>query len=191
MGFSRQEYWSGLPFPSPGDLPDPGIKLEFPLSPLLVGGFPLSPPLNSQTLNLSFPGVSRNNSSQHHFFDAEGCGHPSDPSETFSNFSSFPEFLDTTLSQGPPVSRLLLLREPSFSAHLSSTGVSPDLCPCLSSHAHSAFPTSTSASVDPPLRYTKCLEHSLAQRKDSRNTSCLYYDLLPGFLFSGLLDICT
>ena len=26
MGFSRQEYWSGLPFPSPGDLPKPGIK---------------------------------------------------------------------------------------------------------------------------------------------------------------------
>ena len=26
MGFSRQEFWSGLPFPSPGDLPDPGIK---------------------------------------------------------------------------------------------------------------------------------------------------------------------
>ena len=26
MGFSRQEYWSGLPFPSPGDLPDPGIN---------------------------------------------------------------------------------------------------------------------------------------------------------------------
>ena len=32
MGFSRQEYWSGLPFPSPGDLPDPGIK---PISPAL------------------------------------------------------------------------------------------------------------------------------------------------------------
>ena len=28
MGFSRQEYWSGLPFPSPGDLPNPGIKPE-------------------------------------------------------------------------------------------------------------------------------------------------------------------
>ena len=28
MGFSRQEYWSGLPFPSPGDLPDPGIRPE-------------------------------------------------------------------------------------------------------------------------------------------------------------------
>ena len=29
MGFSRQEYWSGLPFPSPGDLPDTGIKPAF------------------------------------------------------------------------------------------------------------------------------------------------------------------
>ena len=28
MEFSRQKYWSGLPLPSPGDLPDPGIKLE-------------------------------------------------------------------------------------------------------------------------------------------------------------------
>ena len=30
MKFSRQEYWSGLPFPSPGDLPNPGIKPEYP-----------------------------------------------------------------------------------------------------------------------------------------------------------------
>ena len=30
MGFSRQEYWSGLPFPSPGDLPDPGMELGSP-----------------------------------------------------------------------------------------------------------------------------------------------------------------
>ena len=30
MGFSRQEYWSGLPFPSPGDLPNLGIKPRFP-----------------------------------------------------------------------------------------------------------------------------------------------------------------
>ena len=33
MGFSRQEYWSGLPFPTPGDLPDPGIKLVSLMSP--------------------------------------------------------------------------------------------------------------------------------------------------------------
>ena len=30
MEFSRQEYWPGLPFPSPGDLPDPGIKPRYP-----------------------------------------------------------------------------------------------------------------------------------------------------------------
>ena len=36
MGFPRQEYWSGLPFPSPGDLPDSGIK---PPSPALAGIF--------------------------------------------------------------------------------------------------------------------------------------------------------
>ena len=32
MGFSRQEYWNGLPFPSPGNLPDPGIELMPPAS---------------------------------------------------------------------------------------------------------------------------------------------------------------
>ena len=30
MGYSRQEHWSGVPFPSPGDLPDPGIELKSP-----------------------------------------------------------------------------------------------------------------------------------------------------------------
>ena len=42
MGFSRQEHWTGLPFPSPGDLPNPGIK---PGSPALQGGALLSEPL--------------------------------------------------------------------------------------------------------------------------------------------------
>ena len=41
MGFSRQEYWSGLPFPSPGDLPDPGIK---PRSPTLQADALISEP---------------------------------------------------------------------------------------------------------------------------------------------------
>ena len=44
MGFSRQEYWSGLPFPSPGDLPDPGIE---PRSPALqADALPSEPPGN-------------------------------------------------------------------------------------------------------------------------------------------------
>ena len=37
MGFSRQEYWSGLPFPPPGDLPDPGIQLMSLISSALAG----------------------------------------------------------------------------------------------------------------------------------------------------------
>ena len=43
MGFSRQEYWSGLPFPSPGDLPNPGIE-------------PRSPTLQADALTSAPPG---------------------------------------------------------------------------------------------------------------------------------------
>ena len=39
MGFSRQEYWSGLPCPPPGDLPDAGIQPVSLMSPELAGGF--------------------------------------------------------------------------------------------------------------------------------------------------------
>ena len=63
MGFSRQEYWSALLFPSPGDFPDPRIK---PGSPALqVDGFPSEPP-GKPTLHefkllflklISFPGL--------------------------------------------------------------------------------------------------------------------------------------
>ena len=45
MGFSRQEYWSGLPCPPPGDLPDPEIEPASLSSPALTGGsLPLAPP---------------------------------------------------------------------------------------------------------------------------------------------------
>ena len=47
MGFSRQEYWSGLPFPPPGDLPDPGIK-------------PRSPTLQADVLTSEPPGKQGN-----------------------------------------------------------------------------------------------------------------------------------
>ena len=47
--FSRQEYWSGLPFPSPGDLPNPGIE---PLSPALQAG---SLPLSHQVYYKAYP----------------------------------------------------------------------------------------------------------------------------------------
>ena len=45
MEFSRQGYWSGLPFPPPGDLPNAGIKSALPLSPALAGrAFTTRPP---------------------------------------------------------------------------------------------------------------------------------------------------
>ena len=46
MGFSRQEYWSGLPFPSPGDLPNPGIEPMSLMSSVYwqAGSSPLVPP---------------------------------------------------------------------------------------------------------------------------------------------------
>ena len=47
MGFSRQEYWSGLPFPSSGDLPDTGIK-------------PRSPTLQGDSLSSEPPGKPQN-----------------------------------------------------------------------------------------------------------------------------------
>ena len=44
MGFPRQEYWNGLPFPSPGDPLDPGIKPSSPASPVLqVDSLPAEP----------------------------------------------------------------------------------------------------------------------------------------------------
>jgi len=51
MGFFRQEYWSGLPFPFPGDLPDSGIE---PASPTLAGGFFTTAPPGSPEHNLYF-----------------------------------------------------------------------------------------------------------------------------------------
>ena len=51
MGFSRQEYWSGLPFPSPGDLPDPGIK-------------PGSPTLEADALTSEPPGKPKSQQTQ-------------------------------------------------------------------------------------------------------------------------------
>ena len=51
MGFFGPEYWSGLPFPPPGDLPDPGIKPTSPVSPALqadaLPAEPLGKPISS------------------------------------------------------------------------------------------------------------------------------------------------
>ena len=46
-GISQQEYWSGLPFPSPGDLPDPGIQPASLAPPALAGEFFTTEPLGN------------------------------------------------------------------------------------------------------------------------------------------------
>ena len=62
MEFSRQEYWSGLPFPTPGDLPNPGIEPTSHVSPALAGGFFTTvPPERGNTE--SFPAKFRNKTS--------------------------------------------------------------------------------------------------------------------------------
>ena len=53
MEFSREEYWSGLPFPLPGDLSNPGIK---PTSPALAGGFFTAEPAGESARNLFLKG---------------------------------------------------------------------------------------------------------------------------------------
>ena len=57
MEFSRQEYWSGLPFPSPGDLPDPGIEPGLPE--LQADALPSEPPGKPQA-SLRDPEISGN-----------------------------------------------------------------------------------------------------------------------------------
>ena len=52
MGFSRQEYWSGLPFPSLGDLSDPGMELSSPVSPAWqVDSLPAEPSGHGPAIN--------------------------------------------------------------------------------------------------------------------------------------------
>ena len=52
MGFSRQEYWSGLPCSPPGDLPDPRMESVFLISPALAGRFFTTGPPRKLTFNL-------------------------------------------------------------------------------------------------------------------------------------------
>ena len=63
MGFPRQEYWSGSPLPSPGDLPDPGMEHESLSSPALAADFPplrhLGSPLGQYTPCYLMPDLSR------------------------------------------------------------------------------------------------------------------------------------
>ena len=56
IGFSREEYWSGLPFPSPGDLPDPGIE---PRAPALWADALTSEPPGNSLQDITHPQIGK------------------------------------------------------------------------------------------------------------------------------------
>jgi len=96
MGLSRQEYWNGLPFPSPGLLPDPGIQ---PTSPALAGRFFTTEPSEKP--------ISKH---KHHMLKVLGCTlSPTSwrPSYVACDLKPFATFLDL-LPAFPPCSRWLL-----------------------------------------------------------------------------------
>ena len=70
MGFSRHEYWSGLPFPSPGDLPNPGIK---PRSPALQADALTSEPPGKllRISELKWTGIGEFNSDNYYIYYCE------------------------------------------------------------------------------------------------------------------------
>ena len=70
VGFSRQEYWSGLPFPIPGDLPDAAIEPMSPESPALAGRFFIIVP-PGKPLSMS-PGEGKDNSTLSFSFVGRG-----------------------------------------------------------------------------------------------------------------------
>ena len=81
--FSRQEYWSGLPFPSPGNLPDPGIEPASLMSPTLkAGSLPLAPPgkpINSSLLGYRSDGpklLLKETCPEQDSMAGRGSGHP-------------------------------------------------------------------------------------------------------------------
>ena len=79
MGFSRQEYWGGLPFPSPEDLPNPGIEPRSPIFPSPgdlpnPGIEPRSPILQADSLPAEPPGLSTT-----HIHNSYNCTYNWDP----------------------------------------------------------------------------------------------------------------
>ena len=86
MEFSRQEYWSGLPFPTPGDLPDQGIEPTFFVSPALAGRFFTTvPPGKPKDLLLLFSLSVMSNSLWLHALQHSRLPCPSPTPRTCSN----------------------------------------------------------------------------------------------------------
>ena len=74
MGFSQQEYWSRLPFPPPGDFPDPGIEHVSPVSCALAGGFfTIKPPGNPKEKQQNDRGNKKGNKMHRGILNSSAC----------------------------------------------------------------------------------------------------------------------
>ena len=82
MGFSRQEYWSGLPFPSPGDLPNPGMEPEYLVKkPLISVSSILTsiPPAKTRVFGMTFSSVQFSRSAASDSLRPHGSQHTRPP----------------------------------------------------------------------------------------------------------------
>ena len=125
MGFSRQEYWSGLPFPSPGNLPDPGIE-------------PRSPALQADAFTSEPPGKP----SRSLLFICFIC----------SNMSVLiPNFITLNVNQNPyqELPGMQLSSVPSLLVHLSDPSLLSVLLPCYSLFGDKDFAVPYSYEVPP------------------------------------------
>ena len=73
MGFSRQEYWSGLPCPPPGDLSDSGIKATSLAPPALAGGFFTTSVTWESLENITLSEISQTQKDQSYTIPLRGC----------------------------------------------------------------------------------------------------------------------
>ena len=103
MGFSRQEYWSGLPFPPPGDFPNPGIKPESP--PLQADSLPAEPPGEPKFSEITTEDSTSPVSSQTHSSLLMSLPQSDAPTPTENEFGSpslpLSSGLDALEGQGP------------------------------------------------------------------------------------------
>ena len=143
IGFSRQEYWSGLPFSPPGDRPDPGIEPMSLMSPALAGGF--------FTTASSGPGKGVSVS-------LSTSGHPDVTGSVYNKTQTFGE-------QGFHAKTL-----PSFSlpSALGSTGPRPPEWPLVTQpHHYCTFCLPTSSLTHHSLLHHRLLQSHSGQRKQS------------------------
>ena len=113
MGFPRQEHWSGLPFPLPGDLPDPGIR---PTSPVVASGFSTTEPPGKRQL-----GTYKD---PYHYQQNEQKNHESE----FSLWAGY--FPTAPLDPFPLFSALWVGDTGGWSPHTKSPGPSCFLASC-------------------------------------------------------------